>query len=121
MMALLFVASVFIHCTSKGDLTGLAENQDSLVFEKIEKGFVNPADDNVLWCYWYWIGDDISKEGITKDLEAMKKAGIGGVFIGNINPEEKDLWRQIKITLPACPDCQLSYRRGFFFHATEKK
>ena len=43
-----------------------------------------------MWCYWYWINDDISKDGITKDLEAMKKAGIGGALIGNINPAHED-------------------------------
>ncbi|WP_045030944.1 glycosyl hydrolase [Draconibacterium sediminis] len=59
-------------------------------FEVIKSGFVQPTDDNTIWCYWYWINDDISKEGITKDLEAMKKAGIGGALIGNINPAHKD-------------------------------
>lgn len=59
-------------------------------FLKIQADFKIPKDDNTLWCYWYWIGDDISKEGITKDLEAMKKAGIGAALIGNINPSEKD-------------------------------
>ncbi len=58
--------------------------------EKLRAGFVTPSEDNTLWCYWYWIGDDISKDGITKDLEAMKEAGIGGALIGNINPDEKD-------------------------------
>ncbi|WP_421811371.1 glycosyl hydrolase [Flagellimonas sp.] len=57
---------------------------------KIIADFVTPSEDNTIWCYWYWIGDDISKEGITKDLEAMKEAGIGGALIGNINPEEED-------------------------------
>jgi hypothetical protein len=36
-------------------------------FEKIQSDFISPSDDNSLWCYWYWIGDDISKEGITKN------------------------------------------------------
>ncbi|MEA3460559.1 MAG: glycosyl hydrolase, partial [Bacteroidota bacterium] len=36
------------------------------------------------------IGDDISNEGITKDLEAMKEFGLGAVLIGNINPDEMD-------------------------------
>ncbi|XCF05916.1 glycosyl hydrolase [Tamlana crocina] len=58
--------------------------------ENLKVGFITPTEDNNLWCYWYWIGDDISKEGITKDLEAMKEAGIGGALIGNINPDEKD-------------------------------
>ncbi|MGB5943955.1 MAG: glycosyl hydrolase [Leeuwenhoekiella sp.] len=58
--------------------------------EPLQSGFVTPHEDNNLWCYWYWINDDISKSGITKDLEAMKKAGIGGALIGNINPAKTD-------------------------------
>ncbi|WP_198931764.1 glycosyl hydrolase [Labilibacter marinus] len=59
-------------------------------FKEIKSNFITPADSNNIWCYWYWINDDISKDGITKDLEAMKKAGIGGALIGNINPAHKD-------------------------------
>jgi len=59
-------------------------------YQKIQTGFLSPQDSNTVWCYWYWIGDDISKEGITKDLEAMKEVGIGAAFIGNINPKEVD-------------------------------
>ena len=36
-------------------------------------------------CYWYWMDGHISKAGITKDLEAMKRVGIGGAFIGIIS------------------------------------
>jgi len=59
-------------------------------YKEIKNNFEVPAADNTLWCYYYWINDDIAKEGVTKDLEAMKKAGIGAVFIGNINPYESD-------------------------------
>jgi hypothetical protein len=58
--------------------------------KEIQSGFITPHESNNLWCYWYWINDDISKEGITRDLEAMKQAGIGAAFIGNINPPEVD-------------------------------
>jgi hypothetical protein len=34
--------------------------------------------------WWHWLGSNYSKEGITKDLEAMKEAGIGGATIFNI-------------------------------------
>jgi hypothetical protein len=80
LFSLLFL---FTQCTS-------VEQFKQSEFDKIQTGFTTPKEDNTLWCYWYWIGDDISKEGITKDLEAMKKAGIGGALIGNINPKEKD-------------------------------
>lgn len=57
-------------------------------YNSIKAGFINPSDTNKVWCYWYWLNDDVSKEGVTRDLEAMKEAGIGGAFIGNINPNE---------------------------------
>ena len=63
---------------------------DSKNYKHIQSGFIEPTEDNTVWCYWYWINDDISKDGITKDLEAMKKAGIGGALIGNVNPARKD-------------------------------
>ena len=59
-------------------------------YTRIQEGFTTPQDSNKLWCYYYWIGDDISKEGVTKDLEAMKEFGLGAVLIGNINPDEVD-------------------------------
>ena len=59
-------------------------------YDKLVAAFKIPTEENHLFCYWYWINDDISKHGITKDLEAMKKAGIGAAFIGNINPALQD-------------------------------
>lgn len=83
LVAIIILIAVFSACNSKPELK-------KSTYTQIVKNFQNPTDENSLWCYWYWIGDDISKEGITKDLEAMKAAGIGAAFIGNINPDEKD-------------------------------
>ena len=83
LLAFVAVVGVLCSCNSNAKLPKQEFNQ-------IVKEFQSPADDNSLWCYWYWIGDDISKEGITKDLQAMKKAGIGAAFIGNVNPDEVD-------------------------------
>ncbi len=52
--------------------------------DPLEAGFAQPPEQTKPWCYWYWISDNISKEGITKDLEAMARVGIGEAFIGNI-------------------------------------
>ena len=56
--------------------------------------FANPAPDTRPGCYWYWLGSYISKEGITKDLEAMSQVGIGRAYIGilgtNTGPKPKD-------------------------------
>ena len=39
--------------------------------------FKNPPETTRPWVYWYWIDENISREGITKDLEAMARVGIG--------------------------------------------
>ncbi len=46
--------------------------------------FVSPPDSIQTSVYWYWISDHISKEGVVKDLHAMKEKGINRAFIGNI-------------------------------------
>jgi hypothetical protein len=56
----------------------------SLCADPLESGFANPPDSTKPWCYWYWISDNLSKPGITKDLEAMARVGIGEALIGNI-------------------------------------
>ena len=50
----------------------------------LESGFTNPPDSIQTSVYWYWISDNISKEGVVRDLQSMKKAGINRAFIGNI-------------------------------------
>ncbi len=82
---LFFIAGLLLF-SSCAKQSGLSE----LEFQNIQTNFKTPAENNTVWCYWYWINDDISKEGITKDLEAMKKAGIGTAYIGNINPDGID-------------------------------
>jgi len=52
--------------------------------DKLESGFVSPPDSIQTSVYWYWVSDNISKEGVIRDLHAMKQAGINRAFIGNI-------------------------------------
>ena len=40
-------------------------------FADIENGFKNIPDTVQTSIYWYWISDNISKEGVVKDLEAQ--------------------------------------------------
>jgi hypothetical protein len=36
------------------------------------------------WVYWFWNNGNVTKAGITADLEAMKRVGIGGVIIMDV-------------------------------------
>ncbi len=51
---------------------------------QLAKGFKTLPDSTKPSCYWYWLSDNISREGVTRDLESMAKVGIGRAFIGNI-------------------------------------
>jgi hypothetical protein len=48
--------------------------------DNLEKEFVSPPDSARPWVYWMFMDDNLTREGITADLEAMKKAGIGGAI-----------------------------------------
>lgn len=61
-------------------LTGFAK----LRAAPLDDAFRNPAGETKPWCCWYWLKNDISKEGVTKDLEAMPRVGIKLAMIGNI-------------------------------------
>ncbi len=50
----------------------------------LEPDFRNPPVKTRPYVWWHWMGSNFSKEGITKDLEAMKASGIGGATIFNI-------------------------------------
>lgn len=50
----------------------------------IYDGFINPPDSTKPGIYWYWLNENLSKDGITKDLESLHEKGIGEVYIGNI-------------------------------------
>jgi hypothetical protein len=65
------------------------QNQNSRAFgDQLHTSFVTPPDTIQTSVYWYWISDNISKEGVVKDLQAMKKVGINRAFIGNIGIED---------------------------------
>ena len=51
----------------------------------LDEQFRNPTEETKPWCYWYWLNGNVSKEGITKDLEAMARVGIKLAMIGNIS------------------------------------
>lgn len=53
-------------------------------FKSIQNTFQSAPDSIQTSVYWYWLSGNVSKEGVIKDLEAMKKVGINRAFIGDI-------------------------------------
>src|SRR5947209_19937342 len=52
---------------------------------ELERGFLQPPDSARPWIFWFWLGGNITSNGITADLEAMKRVGIGGVVIMDVD------------------------------------
>ncbi len=67
-----------------GGFVGLSSisAQDKLVTE-----FAAPPDASRPHTWWHWMNGNISKEGITADLEAMKRVGIRGVTLFNVDQQ----------------------------------
>ncbi len=51
----------------------------------LDESFRTPPDSARIWVYWFWLNSNITRVGITADLEAMKRAGVGGVLIMEVN------------------------------------
>ena len=53
--------------------------------DDLAAGFRRPPDEARPWVYWMWMDGNLTRDGITADLEAMRAAGLGGVVICEVN------------------------------------
>ena len=51
--------------------------------DPLAAGFQAPPDSAKPQTWWHWMNGNVTKEGITADLEAMKQIGLGGAEIFN--------------------------------------
>ena len=82
----LFLCQTFLLlCTSMAGATGQIQRNKEVSQSTLRKGFVLPPDSVRPGVYWYFMDGNISRKGMTEDLEAMKKAGIGSVIFLEVN------------------------------------
>ncbi len=55
----------------------------------LDQGFKSPPNEARPNVMWWWLNSYISEEGITRDLEEMKKQGIGGALIFDAAPVDR--------------------------------
>lgn len=77
LLAITVVAIIFFNSVH-------GQNYNAETLQTLASKFQNPGIEYGPHVWWHWMGPNFSKEGITKDLEAMKEAGIGGATIFNI-------------------------------------
>ena len=82
-------------------LLALAANAASAAL--LDAEFAKPPADARPWVYVFWMEGNVTKEGITADLEAMARRGIGGMLfmdgaLGNPNGPHRfmsESWREM--------------------------
>ncbi|NOX64212.1 MAG: hypothetical protein GXO85_00090 [Chlorobi bacterium] len=97
--------------------------QDTVVnfsnYQYLEKGFVNPPGSARPRVFWWWLNSYIDKQGVTKDLEEMKKQGIGGALI--FDASAVDRWARDDVkSVPVGPPFMSSKWREVFRHALKE-
>jgi hypothetical protein len=53
--------------------------------DALEQGFKKPPEAAKPRTWWHWTGGNVTKEGITKDLEWMKRIGIAGMQLADVS------------------------------------
>ena len=52
---------------------------------ELPRNFAAPPPEARPWVYWFSLNGNLTREGITADLEAMTRVGIGGVLIMEVD------------------------------------
>ncbi len=113
-----------LNCQSKKVL--IVDVASEISFEELSKNFKSPAIEYHPETWFHLNGNNISKEGLTLDLEAIKHAGLQGIHLFNkagqpypdvdpikiLSPEWEDMIRHaadeckrlgLKFTMQNCP------------------
>ena len=65
------------RCSGNPDCNGRVSSRRA-PDDALEEGFRNPPDSAKPRTWWHWTNGNVTEDGITKDLEWMKRSGIGG-------------------------------------------
>ncbi|WP_159951682.1 glycosyl hydrolase [Polaribacter septentrionalilitoris] len=76
-LAILIVLFLVLGCNSSSE-----KEAQTLT---LEDGFKNPPNAAKARTWWHWISGNVSKSGITKDLESMKSVGIQEAQLFNVH------------------------------------
>lgn len=66
-----------------GAIALLAFAATSAAEDDLAEGFVKPPDSAKPLTWWHWLDGNVTREGITADLEAIKRGGLGGAYLFN--------------------------------------
>lgn len=65
--------------------TMIAAGQTARAVESLDSGFRSPPPEARPGVYWYFMDGNLTRDGMTEDLESMKAAGIGNLVFLEVN------------------------------------
>ena len=97
------------------------KNTNISEISQLKQSFINPPESALPGVYWYFMDGNMSKQGMTEDLESMKKAGIGNVVFlevnvgvpqGNVNFLSDEWYNLFKYGVDECKRLGISMTLG---------
>jgi hypothetical protein len=82
----LLLAGLCLGFLAQAGFNGLAAEPG----EELARSFASPPDSARPQTWWHWMNGNITREGITADLEAMRRVGINGVEVFNVSESIPD-------------------------------
>ncbi len=101
-IASFFVALLILGCKTKEANT--VSKVSSVAFDELSQNFKSPSIEHRPETWFHINGNNISKEGLTLDLEAIKYAGLQGIHLFNKNGQLYPNVDPIKILSPEWED-----------------
>ena len=77
---LVLLGSLMFICGTQPGIKGAESNS-------LEQAFRTPPNSARPWVHWMWMDGNITREGITADLESMQRVGIHGAVLMDITAE----------------------------------
>ena len=105
----------FMLCFALLLLSSPLKAQQDMTINNLAHNFAAPKTEHGAYVWWHWMGSNFSKEGITKDLEAMKEAGIGGATIFNLTSAVMES----EYLMGNNPWPERTYRSDYYWEALE--
>ena len=77
-------------------VAGEQPEYDKLPTSELAREFRQPPMQYRPYVWWHWMGSNFTKEGIRRDLEAMKESGIAGATIFNLASAVQESHRPVE-------------------------
>lgn len=71
--------AILVACAQLSDTNSTVTQERTSVTDDLKAGFESPPNEARPRVWWHWMNGNVTKDGIEKDLDWMRRIGIGGL------------------------------------------